>query len=242
MSNCKQDNLGFINNRLILCLLFLFITTKVFTQNQLIGIHGSLDYGYRNLTTNDESLLNIKEERDFLEYPSLGFTLGGNYSYRKNKTALLLEAQYSVRGYDENNTGQPQNSTFIPVDYQTFYYYRFIDAGIAVNQYLSDQKLSIFLTLGLRGSYFLSGEERRVDYFDGTLQQNFNPMKEEEFISYSFKLFGGLGFGYQHTDELIFRFSPIFKYGLSSITNSSMNERLYSGSIQITAMYKLKKR
>lgn len=212
-----------------------------FGQQHFIGLQGSLDYGYRSLKDLDGEYLQIKTSRDFFEYPSLGYTIGGNYNYKKNKISFFTDIQFSVRGYDENNTGQPQNSTFIPVDYQTFHYFRFIDLGLGLNIHLTHGKLQLFSQFGAKGNLFLSGEKRRFDFLsDGNIQESTTELDSKNFNLISFQVNGGLGLEYTHRDGLIFRFIPVFNYGLSPISSQPLQERLFSASAKLTALYELK--
>jgi hypothetical protein len=209
-------------------------------QNHFIGVHGSLDYGYRTLLDKNNEYQNLKASRDFFEYPSLGYTLGGSYNYIINKLALIVDAQFSVRGYDENNTGQPQNSTFIPVDYQSFHYYRFIDLGIGLNAYLSKEKLRLFTHVGTKGNIFISGEVRQFNFLnDGSVQETTIDLDANNFNFLSLQINAGIGLEYTQREGLIFRFTPLFNYGLSPISSQLLKEHLFSGSARLTALIQL---
>lgn len=229
------------NSLLILLLLVVLIPFNfLFSQDQFIGLQGSLDYGYRKLSTKESLENQLILERDFYEYPSLGFTLGGNYGFRRKNSVLTFEGKYSVRGYDANDTGEPQNSTFIQPEYQEFYYYRFIDLGISVNHYLNTNKLSPFITYGIMGNYFLTGELRRVDFFsDGTIQESFTSIENQTISKLTFQVLAGIGVEYHHSEQVFFRFAPVFNFSLTPLFNSNIMERLYSGSAMISAIYRI---
>jgi hypothetical protein len=239
MPENTHDFLSFMQ-RLVVIVLAAGTSHICFSQYHAIGIHGSLDYGYRSLASNSTTKEVELAERNFLEYPSLGVTVGLNYAYRQKQIAFLFEGQYSIRGYDENNTGQPQNSTFIQPDYQIFYYYRFIDAGFNFAYYLNENKLQLFLTAGMRLNHLLSGEERRVDFFqDGTMQSATIAKTDEALKTITTQLTAGIGLHYQHTESICYQVIPSFNYGLQSITTPPINERLFSGSLRVGISYLL---
>lgn len=234
----KTGEFSSFMQKLVLLVLVVSTSSVGLSQYHAIGIHGSLDYGYRSLSTNSATEEANLAERNFLEYPSLGVTMGLNYAYRQQQMAFLFEGQYSIRGYDENNTGQPQNSTFIQPDYQIFYYYRFIDAGLNFAYYLTENKLQLFLTAGMRLNYLLSGEERRVDFFqDGTMQTATMAMTDEALNTITAQLTAGIGFHYQHTERISYQLIPAFNYGLQTITPPPISECLFSGSLRVGISY-----
>ena len=234
-------------------LFFLFISlsdlasdsTKVEFKRFTFGIFASPDLDYRNLTANTQenypqvsyynrpypnNYYNTAIDRNKIEIPKLGFTVGTNLSYYFMKHfALSLGASFARKGYC---TRDSYYGTSRPKGNFERYQFNYIEIPLKANFNFGKKKIRFVVSAGAT-SAFLLYEQTSVR--QQTLNFGKKRYKDIKYSFNSFNLFptGSIGIEFKIAKKIRLQIEPTFSYGLMSTINSYYDENLWSAGLNI---------
>jgi len=225
----------------------------------LIGINFSPDYCYRNLINDNGSEMSsyIIDGRNNREEYKIGYTTGLNVAYNISKNlGFELGVQYSNKGYsftiDWSNLTfgdmidprygfvYPTQNTPIPSNVKTLYNYIYLDIPLRALYRFGKKKIQFITGIGITTNILLKATQINVyEYDDGDTERKTKDAPYD-FNSVNFSPMVSIGIDYQISHKFNLRAEPTIRYGLMSITNSSIKEYLWNGGFNISCFYALK--
>ncbi len=197
-----------------------------------LGGSFSPEYSYRTLKA-DESGQTIKEIRDTLEVPKLGYTVGLNLLYHVNKrlaieTGILL----SDKGEKTKKTSYSDVPAGQKIMYYTYKYnYYYLCVPIKANYSITTGKLSLYATAGIAANIFLTQKTRLITGHDSKDWERNTTQTKSGFNTVNFAMMAGLGLHYKLNDQINLKLEPIYTRSFTSVINAPVKSYLYSAGV-----------
>ena len=231
---------------IIFLLLFSFFasfgktTDSVKVMKFQIGISFSPDYSYRNIIS-DANNKSIKDMRDSLEVPKLGYTTGINLAYHLNKKIVLETGiLFSDKGEKTKKISLADApSGQLPFYYIYDYHYYYIDIPLKANYYIISGKCKVYVAAGISTNIFLVQKTTLLQGHNNNDYQKTSSAFSPGFNKFNFGLLAGAGISCKMTDKLDFKAEPIYTRSITSIINAPIKSYLYSAGLNIGIYYKL---
>jgi hypothetical protein len=237
-------------------ILFIFFSTNLIGQqtdstlieNIRIGTNFSPDYCYRTLTTNGNlNNQSIKEWRDSIEIPKLGFTAGFTLFFPlNNRFSIETGVLFSKKGEQTKELDltflNSPGGTIQPLSLSYNYHYHYLDIPLKLNYYIL-KKPSIFLSGGISTNLFLQEKLTSITkHSDGSTTINTEDVNSEMNM---INLAGIIGLGFEGeilkigASNALIRIEPIFRHSIISIIDAPINGYSYSFGINFGIIYNL---
>jgi len=223
-------------------------TDSTLIENIRIGTTFSPDYCYRTLTTNGNlNNQSIKEWRDSIEIPKLGFTAGFTLFFPlNNRFSIETGVLFSKKGEQTKELDltflNSPGGTIQPLSLSYNYHYHYLDIPLKLNYYIL-KKPSIFLSGGISTNLFLQEKLTSITkHSDGSTTINTEDVNSEMNM---INLAGIIGLGFEGeilkigASNALIRIEPIFRHSIISIIDAPINGFSYSFGINFGIIYNL---
>jgi opacity protein-like surface antigen len=191
-------------------------------------ISGSPDYAFRKLKADAESQW-IKDSRDSLEIPKLGYTvgIGVGYSVKKN---LKIEAGifFSDKGQrTKKDIAYQTPSGQEPIKYSYNYHYYYLDVPVKASYYLLTGKLKFYITAGLSANIFLNEKTTSI-VSSANSETKTTTNTTSGFKTLNIQVLGGCGLNYPLGKRTNIKLEPTYMRSINSVINTPVKGYLYS--------------
>lgn len=202
----------------------------------LIGVSGSLDYGYRTLNSSSDAVGAIDYRND-IESPKLGYTVGVLAGRQiSGKLRLVAGLNYSSCGYQQKEIqGLFEPSTgSTTVTGHISYKYNYLELPISLDySILQKGRLSLHASAGIMPGLFLSAVDKAYLSYDNGPMQVTSAEVPADFSSLSLSAIAALGVEYALSPRSILCAAPTFRYGIIPIADAPLKEHLWSAGLSI---------
>lgn len=236
----------------IIFLLVLFLPVFTFAQfGSTIDFIGSLEYSYRHLHLNTSHLAGtstVLEKRENGESAKTNWRFGFNYNQRlANKFYLKTGIRWASMGYKGRKLDAIWASQhdgmggFTPLpnginETQFIWDYWFLEIPLVGRYEFASGRWTPFVEMGVSPSIYLTTRRNFVTNLGEEVallkENNFNPLHLVGSIS--------AGINYTLSDEWQLFGQPIFRYHLTPIEDTPIQQRLYSYGLEMGIRRKLK--
>jgi Outer membrane protein beta-barrel domain len=227
---------------LLLCSCLFATITLLAQHKHSLEIMASPDFSYRRLSSDnpaDDFLIQIRSSEQSAIYYRLGIAYVAAITPR---FSTKIGAQFANMGYKSRKTtglqwpSENQNGTWVPDptlphEQQFIYQYRYLSLPVLLRyQQPSTRRISWYLEGGLSFNAYLDTKEISKTDIGRT---SINGRTDQfENINYGFN--AGFGASYRLTEHWALFAQPTFRYFFTSlIANSTLNEYLYSGGLEV---------
>lgn len=225
----------------LLILLLPFINIfggETYNNKTSIGIDFSLNYGYRHLSLNNETL--SKEILNEHTFALPGFTSGINLGFEsKGSFAFEFGFEWINAGYKSKFEFAPQESdTYIP--FETIYIDRFYYLSIPMKgkYQIINKKIDLFVTLGAAPGILIYNQSKKTNiyeskkdiYFSNDLS-SLNPFKLD--------IITGIQLKHSLTKKIALKTEPTYRQSLTQLFNDKSIHLLYSAGINVGINFNL---
>lgn len=239
-----------MKTRILSFLLFLLPTVGFAQFQSSIDFIGSIDYSYRALSTSTTIpvIISTFEKRERTETGKLNWRVGFNYN---QKIAERLYLKSGVRlasvgfkgekktdliwGSEHDGMGGFIPDPNAPKEFQSIPDFWFLELPLIGRYEFASQKVIPFLEIGLSPTIYLKTRNKVITDIDETIisykSNSFNNLQ----------LVGNVSFGlnYNLNEQLQLFGQPIFRYHFTKSENTPIEERLFSGGLEIGVRRKI---
>jgi hypothetical protein len=216
------------------------LSTSATKKNRFsFGLAGSFDYGYRMLTSTDDSNSSgtVKRLRNDREISSTGYTAGlGIRLDPGNQIGFELGAQYSIKSYKtkKQDLFWPNPGPADPTHFQNIYEYQYVEFPVKLLISLNQKKRNIAVGMGIIPQWSLRNNQIFIaEFSSGEKERMRGPIEEHEYRTFNLAPVISLSFTQPLSNSLIFNIEPEFKIQLLNNTNTPVTERLWSAGIRL---------
>lgn len=213
--------------------------------NRSIDVMGSLDYGYRTISTDAEEAITklIVDKRNEKELPKLNWRIGVNFNQRlSNKFVLKTGLHLANDGYTTKKKDLIYGSEFdefgnytpdpsLPRKSHFVYNYWFAEIPLVGRFELNQKKFAPFVEAGILPSVYLTSRVRTV--VDDESSTNFI---DETDIGYNRLHLSGnvaIGVNYSPNENIQLFGQPSLRYHFTSLVDAPIKEHLYSFGLEL---------
>lgn len=201
-----------------------------------LGASFSPEIGYRTLGYGEEP--RIKDYRDKHEIPAFGNTSGINVlCVFSEKLALETGLLYTNKNHISESDFRfydPNDPTISNSGIETKYYHHAIQLPLLTNIYLvKKESFSFLLACGVTQNFLIAVTSKNKTFDTKEKYDN------DQFNRYIIGVKGGFGIDI-YSKKNTLRIAPMFEYWVTSLTNTSQEEYIYSGGLALTYYFDLK--
>lgn len=225
---------------------FLLLFIPAFSQEDApswfrIGIKASPDVTFRTLYNDNKENEPIKEMRDDIEIPKMGYTTGISTGFRLGKhLELETGVYYSAKGFrtEKMDFGYPPIEDPAAADYsQLIYSYGYLDIPATLNAFFfTNSKLQLIATVSFTTNLLLKKREVNKLYYDNK-EEVVDLYSTAEYEPYTFTAEAGAGISWNLSTHFQLRAVPTFRYGLTKINDDPITAHLWSSGLMIGFHY-----
>lgn len=212
-----------------------------------VDIVGGLTYGYRHLSSDQDTMASVISFRNDIDTGRLGYRFGLNYNRKVGKRIFLrLGARFASVGHRTKKTelrwpgehdgqGGLEPDPSLPREYHFVNEYRFLELPVAGRyEWINDNKCSFFVEAGVAPSIFLRWRTKAITNLETTT--SYPDAEELGFQFNALHLVGlaSVGLNYELSDRLQLFGQPTFRYHITNLRKDfPLNEQLLDAGIEL---------